>query len=152
VLISARDWDDPDAAQLRAAQRAEIAERYGRPDSEPGPAPTADDIAYFVVATDPDGTPLGCGGLRRLDAATGEVKRMYVLPERRGTGVAGAVLRSLEDHARSLGWTHLRLETGTEQPDAVRFYTRHGYLPIPCFGHYAGSDLSLCFERELGDS
>ena len=61
----------------------------------------------------------------------------------------GAVLTALEAHARTLGWTHLRLETGTEQPDAIAFYTRHGYAPIPCFGHYTEEPTSRCFERAL---
>ena len=142
-------WDDAGAVRLREAQRVKIAERYGRTDSEPGTPPSASDIAYFVVAADPDGTPLGCGGLRRLDAISGEVKRMYVVPERRGTGVARAVLEALEEHARSLGWTYLRLETGNAQPDAVAFYTKHGYRPIPRFGPYADEPTSLCFERVL---
>ena len=144
-------WDDAGAVLLREAQRIEIAERYGRPDSEPGTPPSAADIAYFVVAADQDGTPLGCGGLRRLDATSGEVKRMYVVPERRGTGVAGAVLAALEERARALGWTHLRLETGDAQPDAIAFYTKHGYRPIPRFGPYAAEPSSRCFERVLSD-
>jgi GNAT superfamily N-acetyltransferase len=148
-MLRAVDWADPAAAVLRAAQRAEIAARYGRPDSEPGPAPTGADIAHFVVASDPDGTPLGCGGLRQLDGTSGEVKRMYVVPAARGTGVAAAVLAALEAHARRVGWTHLRLETGNAQPDAVAFYTKHGYRPIPRFGHYTDEPTSLCFERAL---
>ncbi|MDT4918543.1 MAG: hypothetical protein QOH89_3243 [Pseudonocardiales bacterium] len=149
MIVRAVDWADPAAESLRAAQRVEIAERYGRPDSEPGPPPTAADIAHFVVALDSDGVPLGCGGLRALGAHSGEVKRMYVVPARRGTGVAAAVLDALEAHARSLGWTHLRLETGDAQPDAVAFYTKHGYRPIPRFGHYADEPSSRCFERAL---
>jgi hypothetical protein len=43
----------------------------------------------------------------------------------------------------------LKLETGTEQPDAMAFYERHGYRRIPNFGHYAGSELSVCYERAL---
>lgn len=43
----------------------------------------------------------------------------------------------------------MRLETGTEQPDAQRFYRREGYREIPLFGAYVGSTLSVCFEREL---
>jgi putative acetyltransferase len=87
--------------------------------------------------------------LRRLDATTAEIKRMFVLPERRGSGAAAAVLAVLEADARVRGWTLLRLETGTRQPEAVAFYTRHGYQPIPNFGSYAGSATSLCFERAL---
>lgn len=142
-------WDDRDAVVLRARQRAEIAERYGTPDSEPGAAPSAEDVAVFLVAFDEVGTPVGCGGLRELGGGAGEVKRMYVDPAWRGTGVAGLVLRALEDRARERGWTSLRLETGDAQPDAVRFYTRSGYRRIPDFGAYAGVESSLCFERRL---
>jgi GNAT superfamily N-acetyltransferase len=59
------------------------------------------------------------------------------------------VLRALEDAARELGWTRLVLETGTEQHAAIRFYQREGYVPIPLFGHYVGSAISLCYERVL---
>ncbi|NYH55571.1 MULTISPECIES: GNAT family N-acetyltransferase [Nocardiopsis] len=142
-------WNDPDASALRAGQRAEIAQRYGTPDSEPGVAPSADDIAVFVVARDERGTAVGCGGLRDLGDGTGEVKRMYVPPERRGSGAAPLVLAALEEWARERGWTCLRLETGDRQPDAVRFYTRAGYTPVPKFGAYADSPSSLCFGKVL---
>ena len=143
-------WADPEAAALREAQRLEIAERYGTDDSEPGIAPSADDIAYFVVTRDDLNTPIGCGGLRQLDEVSGEIKRMYVIPTARGTGAADAVIDALEAFARTQRWTHLRLETGDRQPDAVSFYRRRGYERIPNFGHYASSDNSLCFELEIG--
>ena len=63
--------------------------------------------------------------------------------------IAGAVLAALEEEAARRGWTLLKLETGTEQPDAMAFYERHGYRRIPNFGHYAGSELSVCYQREL---
>lgn len=142
-------WDDTDAVALRARQRAEIAERYGTPDSEPGVPPSQADMAVFFVAYEDDGTAVGCGGLRALGAGIGEIKRMYVAPASRGSGVAPRVLLALEEWAREQGWSSLRLETGDAQPDAVRFYTRSGYGPIPAFGAYAESDNSLCFERPL---
>ncbi|KUJ68047.1 GCN5 family acetyltransferase [Streptomyces albus subsp. albus] len=142
-------WTHPDAAALRARQRAEIAEIYGTPDSEPGAAPSAADIAVFFVASADDGSAVGCGGLRDLGGGIGEVKRMYVEPDRRGSGVAAGVLSALEEWARGQGWTHLRLETGDRQAAAVRFYTRHGYRRIPNFGAYAEVRESRCFERLL---
>ena len=142
-------WDHPAAVALRAAQRDEIALRYGTPDSEPGPAPTADDITVFFVAFADDDTPLGCGGLRQRDDTEAEIKRMFVDPAHRGTGVSTAVLQRLEQYGRERGWARLVLETGTEQPDAIRFYTREGYEPIPLFGYYVGSELSLCFAKPL---
>jgi GNAT superfamily N-acetyltransferase len=150
LRIEAVPFGHPDAAALRAAQRAELAARYGTPDSEPGPAPTAADTTVFLLARDADGAAVGCGALRELGPDVGEVKRMYVVPSRRRTGVAGVVLAALEAEAARRGWTLLRLETGTEQPDAMAFYERHGYRRIPNFGHYADSELSVCYERAVG--
>jgi putative acetyltransferase len=149
MIVRAVDWDDAGAVALRAAQRVEIAERYGTDDSEPGPAPTADDIAAFYVAYDDDGTPVGCGGLRRIDETHGEIKRMFVAPSARGSGVSTAVLDRLERFGLESGWSRLVLETGTAQPDAIRFYTREGFTPIERYGYYVDSDDSLCFEKTL---
>jgi len=142
-------WDAPEAEALRGAQRVEIAERYGDPDTEPGVAPSGDDIAVFVLVRNEDGTAIGCGGLRQLDEVTGEVKRMYVVPESRGSGAADAIVEALEVHARKRGWTHLRLETGDRLASAIAFYRRRGFERIQNFGPYVGVDYSLCFELEL---
>ena len=150
ILVRAVPWSDPHGEALRVAQREEISARYGTPDSEPGPAPTEADIAVFLVAFDGE-LAVGCGGLRPIDAEHGEIKRMYVHPARRGSGISTAVIRALEGEARSRGWTRLVLETGTKQPDAQRFYEREGYRPIPRFGYYADSDDSLCYEKALTD-
>lgn len=147
--IEKRDWDDPAGVALRTAQRAELDERYGGPDHEPGTPPSAADIDIFLVAVDDAGEPIGCGALRRLDATSAELKRMYVVPASRGSGVATGVLRALEAAATDRGWPTLRLETGPAQPDAMRFYEREGYERIPLFGAYAGSDRSVCYQRIL---
>jgi len=78
------------------------------------------------------------------------VKRMYVVPELRGRGIATAVLRRIEQEALVLGVSELLLETGTEQPDAMRFYEREGYRRIPNFGLYEGEEQSVCYARRLG--
>jgi RimJ/RimL family protein N-acetyltransferase len=166
-------FDHEDAAALRAAQRVELDSRYGSDDHEPGTVPSAVDVPVFLVArtTEPPttetptmdtpttdipttGTPIACGGLRPLgpalfDGTAVEVKRMYVAPAARGSGVAAAVLRELERHAARLGAERVVLETGTMQPDAMRFYEREGYTAIPRYGHYADSELSVCYERVL---
>ena len=142
-------WEHPASVSLRAAQRAEIAERYGTPDSEPGPAPTGDDITAFFVAFDDSDTPLGCGGLRQLTGSEAEIKRMFVRTESRGSGVSTGILSRLEQYGREAGWQRLLLETGDGQPDAIRFYTREGYERIDNFGSYAGVESSLCFAKSL---
>ena len=150
MSLTIRDvaWDDPRGEALRVAQRAELTIRYETPDSEPGPAPTAADITLFLVAFDGE-RAIGCGGLRQIDETHGEIKRMFVVPDRRGSGVSTAVLHALEDAASERGWDRLVLETGARQPDAIRFYEREGYTLIPNFGHYAHSPISICYERAL---
>lgn len=154
MIVRAVHWDDPAAYALRAAQRAELEVRYGTPDSEPGPAPTADDITVFFVAFGENDEPLGCGGLRAIAnpqgiTAEAEIKRMYVVPTHRGTGVSIAILNALEDFGREQGWPRLVLETGAAQPDAMRFYEREGFTPIPLYGYYIDSDDSLCYAKAL---
>ncbi|WP_317230991.1 GNAT family N-acetyltransferase [Clavibacter sp. MX14-G9D] len=151
--ISRVDWDDEDATLLRAAQRVELDVRYGG-DTEPGTKPTAADVAAFLVARDATGAPVGCGGIRLLGERSpgvpwAELKRMYVVPSARGTGVATALLRALEAAARDLGVVDLVLETGSEQPDAMRFYHREGWAEIPRFGAYADSEGSRCYGLTL---
>lgn len=146
--IRAVPWDDADGVALRTAQRDELTLRYGDPDSEPGVLPSASDMTLFVVAYE-GGAPVGCGGLREIDGGHGEIKRMYVAPAARGTGVSTAILRRLEDEARALGWDRLVLETGEQQPDAMRFYEREGFSRIPLYGHYVDSAISRCYGKTL---
>ncbi len=101
------------------------------------------------MAVHPDsGEAVACGALRALDADCGEIKRMYVVPAHRGSGVAAAVLRALEHAARENGWRQLVLETGAPQPESLRFYAREGFRRIhPYAGYHGGS--SVCFGKEL---
>ena len=154
VSVERVPFDDPDADALRRAQRVELDARYGSDDHEPGEPPSADDVPVFVIARDETGEAVACGGLRPLDdSVLGrgviEVKRMFVARGARGSGASTAVLRALEERARSRGAVRLVLETGTLQPDAIRFYTREGYTHIPLFGGYEGSAHSVCFGRDL---
>ena len=113
----------------------------------------------FLVARDPDGTALGCGAVRTLDAedlgdadtghVTAEVKRMYVRSGARRRGVARALLIRLEEEAWRLGIGRLVLETGVRQPEAIRLYESHGYVEIPLFGQYVTSGTSVCYQKFL---
>lgn len=108
-------------------------------------------MTAFLVARDDDGRPLGCGALRSLGEPVVEIKRMYVRPEARRSGVGAAILEALEGEAIRLGFKVVRLETGPLQPEAIGLYARSGYREIPCFGAAAGAPASRCFERRLGE-
>lgn len=79
-----------------------------------------------------------------------EVKRMFVSDERRGRGVASALLRHLAEVAAASSISVIRLETGLEQPDAIALYLKHGYVHIPSFGPYVGDETSVCMEKRIG--
>ena len=110
------------AVALTAELAAEVERRYagdgeGSDPSEPvDPAAFGPPTGAFVVAR-LDGDPVGCGALRRRDAALAEVKRMYVRPHARRLGVSRLVLAELERLAADLGYRRLRLETGLRQPE-----------------------------------
>jgi putative acetyltransferase len=90
-------------------------------------------IRFFIAWA--DGRPAGCGGIA-LFADFAELKRMYVRPDARGQGVADALLARLADEAEAAGLSLLRLETGTVQHAAIRFYQRAGFTPCRAFEPY----------------
>ena len=149
IRIAGEPFDSPAATALRDRHQAELIERYGW-DTEPGRKPTAADVPVFLVAREDGGEAVGCGGLRPIGPGLVEIKRMYVLPTHRGSGVGRLLLAALEGEARALGAQRVVLETGSAQHEAVGLYESNGYRPIPCYGAYAASAISLCYERVLG--
>lgn len=107
-----------------------------------------DSIKNVVVAYE-KGQPVGCGAIREFSKDAMEVKRMYVLPAKRGHGVAAALLKELEKWARELNYKSCVLETGKKQPEAIAFYKKNNYKVIPSFGQYLHVENSICFEKEL---
>lgn len=106
-------------------------------------------IKYAVVAYDADEIPVGCGAIKAFSDDAVEVKRMYVLPEKRGHNIASTVLKCLENWAKELNYAKTVLETGQKQPEAIAMYKKNGYVVIPNYGQYAGIDNSVCFEKSL---
>jgi GNAT superfamily N-acetyltransferase len=86
----------------------------------------------FVVAR-LEGEAIGCGGFKRVDAATGLIKRVWTAPSARGLGVARRMLRTLEGVARDAGLTTLRLDTNKALTEAHALYRKEGYREIERF-------------------
>lgn len=107
-----------------------------------------DAIKHVVVAYEND-KPIGCGAIKEYEAGVMEVKRMYVMSDKRGEGVASIVLRELEKWTQELGYKKCILETGYKQPEAIRLYTKNDYKIIPNYGQYADVAASVCFEKYL---
>lgn len=138
-------YDDRVVAELCAEQQAEVRTRYGQ--GEDVPQVIKPGIAFLVACR--DGQVLGCAGLQQLSPGVGELKRMYVRPGHRGMGLSRLLLAGVERLAWRQGLRTIQLETGIRQHEAVGLYTTSGYTPIPLFGPYCGSRVSLCFAKDL---
>lgn len=103
-------------------------------------------VDVFVARV--DGVALGMAALVPYPDYA-ELKRLFVDDEARGRGLAGALLRAVEDRARAQGCTLARLETGPKSVAAIALYEKHGYLRIPNFGQYEGDPHSYCMEKAL---
>ena len=136
---------------LVAALNAELLERYDGFDGSGGEHAAGafePPDGSFVVGWEGE-EPVACGGVIRYDETTAEIRRMYVAPAARGRGLSRLVLAALEDEARELGYSFIRLETGDRQPEAVKLYASSAFEPIPRYGPFVDDPRSLCFEKRL---
>jgi GNAT superfamily N-acetyltransferase len=142
-------YGGPAGAVLTDRVQLEYVELYGGPDGAPVEgAEFEPPTGGFLVGYLGD-VPVAMGGVRQHQPGVVEIKRMYVVPEVRGRGLARAMLAALEDLARELGAQRVVLETGSKQPEAVRLYETSGYEQIDGFGHYADAPRSLSYGKSL---
>jgi GNAT superfamily N-acetyltransferase len=72
----------------------------------------------------------GCGALRTMDAQTGEIKRMWIHPTARGSGLGSLLLDALIARSRASGHRRVVLDTNGVLVEALALYAKHGFLPI----------------------
>jgi putative acetyltransferase len=152
ITIARAALTDDASRALIQALNAELSELYPEPGAnhfELDPEEVTGGRGAFLVVHR-DGVPVGCGALRVLDAERAELKRMYVAPAARGTGLGRRLVDALEAEARALGVRRLVLETGIRQTAAIALYEATGFRPIPLYGDYLRSpDTSVCLGKEL---
>lgn len=107
-----------------------------------------DTIKHVVVVYE-NNMPVGCGAIKKYANTTMEIKRMFVVPEKRNQGIASTILKELETWAGELNFQKCILETGKKQTEAIKLYQRNNYAIIPNYGQYAEVETSVCFEKEL---
>jgi GNAT superfamily N-acetyltransferase len=122
------------ASELLAEMRVElndVYETFSRLDNPPLEPGELRPPGGAYLAGSEGGDVVAGGGLRRLDEGVAEIKRMYVRPAARSRGVARALLRALEDEARALGYSAVRLDTGPKQLHGLALYRSAGYVAVP---------------------
>ncbi|MGW1841448.1 GNAT family N-acetyltransferase [Streptomyces sp. NPDC001966] len=156
--IHPRPFDHPDAVKLNDQVQLEYAERYGdEGDVTPlDPSMFEPPHGLYLLAYDERDRPVATGGWRAQDRndegysdGDAELKRMFVIPEGRGKGLACRILAALEEDARAAGRVRMVLETGDRQPEAIALYMSSGYAPCEKFGHYRLYESSRCYAKPL---
>lgn len=107
------------------------------------------DYLETVVIAYVNDDPVGCGCFKIVDKHTVELKRMFVRGDHRGKGIASKILNELEQWARELTYTHVILETGKEQVEAIHLYKKVGYQVIENYGPYVGMANSICMRKGI---
>ena len=94
---------------------------------------------------------LGCGAIKQLDAAHGEIKSMRTATAHVRKGVARQMLRHIVEVARRRGYRRLSLETGSVAAfdPARRLYADFGFTGCGPFGAYLPDPYSVFLTKEL---
>jgi GNAT superfamily N-acetyltransferase len=127
-----RSDESPGRELLRELNDLLDAQYPGRA-ARPGSVTTPDEMVapegVFLVGYD-ERRPIAIGGVRRLGDGICEIKRMYVVPDARSSGVGRALLVALEDAARELGYSRVRLDAGPRQQHSRTLFEQTGYVEI----------------------
>jgi GNAT superfamily N-acetyltransferase len=125
------DADSPASRALWAEYMALVDERLGAPVGErqdifaTPDAFTGPDAAWLVAYV--GDRAVACAGLRRLAPGMGEIKRMFVTADARGTGLGRALLAELERRSAAAGLRRMRLFTTEVLHEALGLYEAAGY-------------------------
>jgi len=146
--------DDLSGTEIRALLAEHLRDMHAQSPPEsvhalPLDALRAADIAFWTVWY--DDALLGCGALRELDAARGEIKSMRTARAQRGRGVARAMLSHILGEARRRAYRRVSLETGAQAAfaPARQLYRSAGFVDCAPFGDYAPDPNSVFLTLEL---
>jgi len=131
VVVAPEAADSLDARRCLDAYIAELAQRFenGFEGGSFGTADMTPPVGWLLLAR-LEGEAVGCGALKRLDATTGEIKRVWVSPAARGMGVAARLMDRLEALALEIGCRRVLLDTNRTLTEAKAMYLKRGYHEI----------------------
>src|ERR1700761_8358010 len=79
---------------------------------------------------------LGSIALKRLEPKVAEIKRLFVRPQARKTGIGKALVAAMLKTARERGYPEIKLDTLPEMESAIALYKSFGFAPIAPYGSH----------------
>lgn len=132
-MIELRDYQVGDDAGIYALIRSSLAPYGFKPDPERNDASLKDITRFYIrrggafrVLVD-GGQLIGSCALYRIDDATCEMRKMFLLPEYQGRGLGKRMLLDALSIARRLGYKEVTLETRTVLKKAISLYAKNGF-------------------------
>ena len=151
ITVSPEDPSAPESQALLNAFVDEVRHRYNVTPADVGyfdPALVSAPKSAFLVAR-VEGRAVGCGALVPMEDDIVEIKRMFVLPQERGHGIAKKILDRLQGLAQEFDYDRIRLETGTKQPESIALYGKSGFYRVPNFPPFENDHTAICFEKRI---
>ncbi|MGI6204334.1 MAG: GNAT family N-acetyltransferase [Anaerovoracaceae bacterium] len=132
---------DEKASDVLNAQNYEdealhVNEKYGRPDGR------------LYIAYDGE-VPAGCIALRRFDETRGEMKRLYVRPQYRGSGLGEKLARIILSDAREIGYDSVLLDSLPFMRSAQGLYRKLGFTETEPYYDSPMADVTTFMECRL---
>jgi len=146
--------DDLSGSEIRALLAEHLRDMHAQSPPEsvhalPLDALRAPEVAFWTMWH--GATLLGCGALRELDAAHGEIKSMRTVVVHRRKGVAAALLEHILDEAKKRRYKRVSLETGAMAAFAAAhgLYAKFGFNLCGPFADYVEDPNSIFMTMEL---
>ncbi|VUD69118.1 putative N-acetyltransferase YsnE [Thalassocella blandensis] len=142
VVVKPVDYQDPHLQVLLSASDAYTLSLYP---AEVCFLDSAKDLAEhkaLVMGAYVQHQLVGIGAGKFLTRNKAELKRIFVMPDRRGSGIASRIIHHLETALQAAGAEKLVLETGIYQPEAIALYTKLGYATCEPYGEFSGQGMN----------
>jgi putative acetyltransferase len=147
-LILRTNSDNPDFKRLTSKLDIELCKIYNTNPEDYEEYNRITGLPTVVLAYEND-KPVGCGCFKFFSDKAVEIKRMFIVEDERGKGIASSILAELETWAKELGYLNVVLETGKGQPNAINLYEKYGYQRTENYNQYDELGISVCLKKVL---
>ncbi|HEX3385659.1 MAG TPA: GNAT family N-acetyltransferase [Mucilaginibacter sp.] len=148
ITIKRTEANDPDFPYLVTQPTLELRELYGDQKVVYDNYNEISQLETVVIGYVND-VPVGCGCFQKANYKIAEIKRVFVKPSERRTGIGSAIMDELEIWAKEEGYNEVVTETAKKLDESISFLKNRGYHSVPKYGPYVDMENSVCFGKKV---